>query len=44
MNRSITWGAQFIRIGLSLFYFTYAAMVELLYRIWRRLEANAAAA
>jgi hypothetical protein len=44
VNRSITWGAQFIRIGLSLFYFTYAAMVELLYRIWRRLEANAATA
>jgi hypothetical protein len=40
-NRATAWGAPFVRIGASLYYFAYAAMVELLYRIWRRLEANA---
>jgi hypothetical protein len=37
-----TWGALLGRIGASVYYFAYPAMVELLYRIWRRLEANAA--
>jgi hypothetical protein len=38
------WGALLTRIGSSVYYFAYPAMVELLYRIWRRLEADRASA